>query len=201
MVWNFLTPFLSDKPAYTVYAASLAFSVEDTAQVRFHGTIAYILLTVYSNLSTPGLYLSLVHRNFPSPAVCTSRPPICGINDQNLRPLNRTPRIVNADSLWAPVKFVNVFGLLELDVLCIMETWLNVDDSSSVSELLPLDCESFNLPRQSGHVGGFATKEFSLKFLNYWLQLCTTMTKSSWLVVLMCMFGVLMTQCHWNSSL
>ncbi len=66
--------------------------------------------------------------------------------------------LVNARSLAKKTFILKDFFIsLELDFLCVTETWLDVGESSSLSELLLPECSYFNSLRTTGQGGGVAT--------------------------------------------
>ncbi|XP_014185285.2 uncharacterized protein LOC106632421 [Haplochromis burtoni] len=66
--------------------------------------------------------------------------------------------LLNTRSLVNKSFVVNDFFLASrLDVLFLTETWIRPGESSSFSELLPLDCAFFNSPRTAGRGGGLAS--------------------------------------------
>lgn len=66
--------------------------------------------------------------------------------------------LVNARSLGNKTFILNDFiGTNKLDVFCISETWLKVEDSSPISELLPEGYLFINSPHPSGRGGGLMT--------------------------------------------
>lgn len=92
------------------------------------------------------------------------------VETRSLKTLPRAPRfaeplvlaparigLVNARSL-ANKTFIlkDFFSSRELDFLCVTETWIGVDEFSTLIELSPLHCALFNSPRTLGHGGGTA---------------------------------------------
>lgn len=91
-----------------------------------------------------------------------------GVHVSLLQPFDRAPpllkdltpvrfSLVNARSLANKTFILNdFFTSKDLDMLCVMETWIGVGESSVFSEVVPLNCTYFNSPRLTGRGGGVA---------------------------------------------
>lgn len=94
-----------------------------------------------------------------------------GINLDNLRPLAKTSTassvsiltpqrmaLLNARSLVNKIFLLNdFFSDQNLDCMFIAESWVKVGDLTPFSDLLPIDCSFFNLPRLNSRRGGLVT--------------------------------------------
>ena len=114
-------------------------------------------------LDTAGTWLvPIIGSDKEYPRQRSPRPSRGGVNHGHLRSLSHVTHMASSS---APVRaaLVHVRSLVNktfilkdlfsrnyLDFLFLTETWLNVGESSSFSELLPLDCIYFNSQRTTG---------------------------------------------------